>query len=151
MDTLSFKTVSANKASVQKEWLVVDATDQILGRFCSKVARLLRGKHKPYFTPHIDCGDNVIVINADKIRLTGKKWTDRVHFKHSGYPGSQVEITPEEMLKKNPASLVEEAVRGMLPKNRLGRAIFKNLYVYAGPEHKQTAQNPKQFDINTLK
>lgn len=151
MDTLSYKTVSANKASVKKEWLVVDASGQTLGRFSSRVAKLLRGKHKPYFTPHVDCGDNVIVINAARVNLTGKKWTDRVHFRHSGYPGSQVEVTPEEMLKRNPASVVEEAVRGMLPKNRLGRAIFKNLYVYPGSEHKHEAQNPRFIDINSLK
>jgi len=151
VNTLSYKTVSANQATVKKEWLVVDAADQTLGRFSSKVALLLRGKHKPYYTPHIDCGDNVIVINADKVKLTGKKWTDRVHFHHSGYPGGQVEITPEAMWKKNPASLVEEAVRGMLPKTRLGRDLFRNLYVYAGPDHKHEAQNPRTLDIQSIK
>lgn len=148
MDTLSYKTISANKATVSKEWLVVDATDAALGRLASFVATRLRGKHKPNFTPHVDCGDQVIVINADKVKLTGNKWTDRVYFTHSGYPGGQKETTPAEMFAKNPARLVEHAIKGMLPKNRLGRELFRNLYVYVGSEHPHGAQKPKEVNIN---
>lgn len=147
MDTLSFKTVSANKATVEKNWVIVDADSKILGRFSSGVAKIIRGKHKPSYTPHIDCGDNVIVINADKIRLTGKKWNDRVYFSHTGYPGGQREITPRQLKDKSSALLVERAIRGMLPKNRLGRAIFKNLYVYEGSEHPHAAQKPKEIKL----
>jgi large subunit ribosomal protein L13 len=151
VDSLSYKTVSANKVTVTKEWLIVDANDQILGRLASKVAKLLRGKNKPNYTPHVDCGDNVIIINAEKVRLTGKKWTNRQYFSHSGYPGGQKITSPEELLAKKPASLVEHAVKCMLPKNRLGSTIFKNLYVYIGPEHSHEAQKPKQIDPNTIK
>lgn len=147
MDTLSFKTVSANKATVEKNWVIVDADSKILGRFSSGVAKIIRGKHKPSYTPHIDCGDNVIVINADKIRLTGKKWTDRVYLSHTGYPGGQREITPRQLKDKSSALLVERAIRGMLPKNRLGRALFKNLYVYEGSEHPHAAQKPKEIKL----
>ena len=148
MDTLSYKTVSANKVTATKEWVVVDATNATLGRISSEIAMLLRGKRKPNYTPHVDCGDNVIVINAEKVRLTGKKMTDRVHFSHSGYPGGQRLTTPEQMMKKNPASLVEHAVRGMLPKSRLGRQMFRNLFVYTGTEHPHEAQKPKQVNFN---
>lgn len=151
MNTLSYKTISANKATVTKEWVVVDAQNQILGRFSSKVAKLLRGKYKTNYTPHVDCGDNVVVINAEKIRLTGKKWTDRVHFSHSGYQGGQVVKTPLDIFKKAPAGLIEKSVRGMLPKTKLCDAIIKNLHVYAGSEHKHEGQKPKTIDINTLK
>ncbi|MCF8357340.1 MAG: 50S ribosomal protein L13 [Prolixibacteraceae bacterium] len=151
MDSLSYKTVSANKATVTKQWVVVDAEGQILGRLASKVAKLLRGKHKPDFTPHVDCGDNVIVINAEKVELTGKKWTDRKHFRHSGYPGGQSFQTPEEMLKKYPERLIEKAVKGMLPKNRLGRELFRNLKVVVGPDHKYEAQKPEVIDLNNIK
>ena len=151
MDTLSFKTISANKATVNKEWVIVDATGQSLGRLCSKVAKLLRGKYKPNFTPHVDCGDNVIVINADKVVLTGKKWTDRVYLSYTGYPGGQRETTPEVLMKKGEDRLFRKVVKGMLPKNRLGARILGNLYVYAGNEHKHEAQQPKSIDINTLK
>ena len=151
MDSLSYKTISANRETVKKEWLIIDANDQILGRLASKVAFLIRGKNKPNFTPHVDCGDNVIVINAEKVRLTGKKWTDRQYFSHSGYPGGQKITTPEELLAKKPVKLVEHAVKGMLPKNRLGSAIFRNLYVYVGSEHPHEAQKPKQIDINSIK
>ena len=147
MDTLSYKTISANKATATKEWVVVDATNATLGRLSSEIAMLLRGKRKPNFTPHVDCGDNVIVINAEKVRLTGKKMTDRVHFTHSGYPGGQKETSPEQMFNKRPTSLVEHAVRGMLPKSRLGREMFKNLFVYAGPEHPHEAQKPKEVNF----
>lgn len=151
MDTQSYKTISANKGTVKKEWLVVDATDQPLGRLASKVAKLLRGKHKPDFTPHVDCGDNVIVLNADKVRLTGKKWTDRVHVRYSNYPGGQRKSTPREMYEKNPALVVEHAVKGMLPKNKLGSSLFNNMRVYSGSEHPHEAQEPKEFDLNSMK
>jgi len=151
VDSLSYKTVSANRETVKKEWLILDANDQILGRLASKAASLLRGKNKPNFTPHVDCGDNVIVINAEKVRLTGKKWTNRQYFSHSGYPGGQKITTPEQLLAKKPFALVEHAVKGMLPKSRLGNAIFKNLYVYEGSEHPHEAQKPKQVDLNSIK
>ncbi len=151
MDTLSYKTKSANPSTVQKEWVVVDASDQILGRLGSKVANILRGKHKPYFTPHVDCGDNVIILNAEKIKLTGDKWNKRKFFSYSGYPGGQRSETPAKLFAKSPERLVEKTVKGMLPKNRLGRQLFRNLYVYSGPEHKHEAQKPKVIDINTIK
>jgi large subunit ribosomal protein L13 len=151
VDTLSFKTISANKATVNKEWVVVDATDQHLGRLCSKVAKLLRGKYKPNFTPHVDCGDNVIIINADKIVLTGNKWNDRIYLRYTGYPGGQREFTPASLMAKGEDRLFRKVVKGMLPKNRLGAKLLGNLYVYAGTEHKQTAQQPKSIDINLLK
>ena len=148
VDTLSYKTISANKATVTKEWVVVDATNAPLGRLSSEVAMLIRGKRKPNYTPHVDCGDNVIVINAEKVRLTGNKWTDRQHFSHTGYPGGQRITTPEQMFKKDPTRLVEHAVRGMLPKSRLGRKLFTNLYVYVGTEHPHEAQKPKEVNFN---
>ena len=151
MDTLSYKTISANKATVQKEWVVVDATDLVLGRMGSKVAKLLRGKYKPSFTPHVDCGDNVIIINADKVRLTGEKWTGRIYLRHTGYPGGQREYTPADLMAKSPDRLIRKVVRGMLPKNRLGDKIINNLYVFAGAEHNMQAQKPKQIDLNSLK
>ena len=153
MDTLSYKTISANKETAQKEWIVVDATDQVLGRLGSKVAKRLRGKYKPNFTPNVDCGDNVIIINADKVRLTGKKMTDRIYYSYTGYPGGQRENTPASILAKpNGADkLLRRVVKGMLPKNRLGAKVLDNLYVYAGSEHKHEAQNPKQIDINQYK
>ncbi len=149
MNTLSYKTVSANKATVNKEWLLVDAENMVLGRLASEVAKILRGKNKPEFTPHVDCGDNVVIINAEKVQLTGKKMTDRVHFSHSGYPGGQRLQTPGEILKKYPQRLIEKAVKGMLPKNRLGREVFRNLHVVVGPVHKYEAQKPKVVDLNT--
>ena len=151
MDTLSYKTISANKATVQKEWVVIDATGQTLGRMASKVAKLLRGKYKPSFTPHVDCGDNVIIINAAKVVLTGNKWNDRVYLRYTGYPGGQREATPAVLMEKGADRLMHKVVKGMLPKNRLGAALLKNLYVYAGAEHNQEAQQPKTIDINALK
>ena len=153
MDTLSYKTISANKETAKKEWVVVDATDQVLGRLCTKVAKLLRGKYKPNYTPHVDCGNNVIIINADKVRLTGNKWTDRVYLTYAGYPGGQREHTPASiMAKKNGADrLLHRVVKGMLPKNRLGAQQLSNLYVYEGSEHKHEAQSPKVIDINLYK
>lgn len=151
MDTLSYKTISANKATVQKEWVVIDANGQTLGRMASKVAKLLRGKCKPSFTPHVDCGDNVIIINAAKVVLTGNKWNDRVYLRYTGYPGGQREATPAVLMEKGADRLVQKVVKGMLPKNRLGAALLKNLYVYAGTEHNHEAQQPKTIDINALK
>jgi large subunit ribosomal protein L13 len=144
VDTLSYKTKSANDATVQKDWIVVDAQSQVLGRFASEVAKILRGKNKPYFTPHVDCGDNVIVINSEKVRLTGSKWDEKVYVRHTGYPGGQRIATPKMLMQKSPITLVEKAVRGMLPKNRLGRKLYGNLYVYAGSEHPHEAQQPKE-------
>lgn len=151
MDTLSYKTVSANKQTAQKEWVVVDATDQILGRMCTKVAKLLRGKYKPSFTPNVDCGDNVIIINADKVQLTGNKWNERVYVRYTGFPGGQREYTPADLKTKGADRLIKKVVKGMLPKNRLGSDLITNLYVFAGAEHNMQAQQPKQIDINTLK
>ena len=148
MNTLSYKTVSANKASVTKEWAVLDATDQVLGRLAVKAATLLRGKHKPNFTPHVDCGDNVIIINADKVRLTGNKLDEKTYVRHSGYPGGQRSETAKELLKRKPLALVEQAIKGMLPKTRLGSELFRNLYVYQGPEHPHQAQQPKLINLN---
>ena len=152
MDTLSYKTVSANKATVQKEWVVVDAEGQILGRMCTKVAKLLRGKYKPNFTPNVDCGDNVIIVNAEKVQLTGNKWEGREYVRYTGYPGGQRFTTPKAMLdEKGAERLIRKVVKGMLPKNRLGSALINNLKVFEGPEHNMQAQKPKQIDINTLK
>lgn len=145
MDILTYKTVSENKATVAKEWVVVDAEGAVLGRLASNVAKVIRGKHKPGYTPHVDCGDNVIVINADKVRLTGKKWSDKQYISHTGYPGGQRTQTPKEVKAKSSTILVERAVRGMLPKNRLGSALFRNLYVYEGAEHPHEAQQPKEI------
>lgn len=151
MNTLSYKTISANKATADKQWVVVDAADMVLGRLASKVARILRGKHKPNYTPHVDCGDNVIIINADKVKLTGNKWNDRVFFYHSGYPGGRKDVTPAQLFAKSPERLVERTVKGMLPKTRLGRQLYRNLYVYTGGVHKHEAQQPKVIDINSMK
>jgi len=148
VNTLSYKTISANKNTVQKEWYVVDATDQVLGRLCTQIAYVLRGKHKTYFTPHMDCGDNVIVINAEKVKLTGNKWDDKEYIRHSGYPGGQRAVTASEMMKKFPTRMVEMAVKRMLPRNRLGSELFRNLYVYEGSSHPHEAQQPKELKIN---
>ena len=147
MDTLSYKTKSANRTTVEKSWLIVDAADAILGRISSDVAKVIRGKHKPSFTPNVNCGDHVIVINADKVKLTGKKWTDKTYISHTGYPGGQRAITPRELKAKSSALLVERAVRGMLPKSKLGRQVFKNLHVYPGAEHPHEAQQPKEIKL----
>ena len=150
MDTLSYKTISANAKTVNKEWVVVDATDQILGRLATKVAKLLRGKYKPNFTPHVDCGDNVIIINADKVRLTGKKWTDRIYYTYTGYPGGQREHTPASILAKQDGAekLLRRVVKGMLPKNSIGRAAMTRLKLYAGPEHNNAAQKPEAWTMD---
>ncbi|MBU1013108.1 MAG: 50S ribosomal protein L13 [Bacteroidetes bacterium] len=151
MDTLSYKTVSANKATVTKEWVLINAENEVVGRLASKAAKLLRGKYKANFTPHVDCGDNVIIINAEKITLSGKKWTDKEYVRHTGYPGGQRTTTPLELMAKKPTAIVEKAIKGMLPKNKLADAIFRNLYVYAGSEHPHEAQKPKEIKLNSIK
>lgn len=150
MDHLSFKTVSVNKANADKGWVVIDAGDATLGRLASQVANILRGKHKPSFTPNSDCGDSVIVINAEKLRVTGKKLTDKIYVTHSGYPGGQKRINLRDKKAKNSASVIEHAVKGMLQGNRLGREQFRNLFVYAGAEHPHDAQQPKAVDLKHL-
>ena len=150
MDTQSYKSVYLNKATVKKEWVVIDATDLALGRLASRVALVLRGKNKPGFTPNVDCGDNVIVINAEKVALGGKKMTDRVYTRYTGFPGGQRFSTPKEILQKRPAELIRKAVKGMLPKTRLGDDILGNLHVYAGPEHPHQAQQPKEIKLNEI-
>ncbi len=150
MDTQSYKTVSLNKATVNKEWVVIDATDLALGRLASRLALVLRGKNKPGFTPHVDCGDNVIVVNAEKVILKGNKMTNRVYKRHTGYPGGQRFTTPAEILAKRPTELIRRSVKGMLPKTRLGDKILNNLYIYAGPEHPHQAQNPKPIKLNEI-
>ena len=151
MNTLSYKTISANKNTVNKEWVLIDAENEVLGRMASKAANLLRGKHKPDFTPHVDCGDNVVIINADKIRLTGKKWDAKEYIRHSGYPGGQRSTTARELMAKKPTAMVEKAIKGMLPKNKLGSNLFRNLFVYAGSEHNQQAQKPKKVNLKSIR
>ena len=153
MNTLSYKTISANKETAKKEWVVVDATDQVVGRLASKVAKILRGKYKPNFTPHVDCGDNVIIINAKKTVFTGKKETDKVYTRYTGYPGGQRFNTPAELRKKQGGvdKMIRHAVKGMLPKGILGRSLMNNLFIYEGTEHQQQAQQPKAIDINQYK
>ncbi len=151
MDTLSYKTISANAATVNKNWVLVDAQNETLGRLASKVANLIRGKHKTNFTPHVDCGDNVVVINASKIKLTGNKWEDKKYITFSGYPGGQKVATANELMAKKPTRMVERAVKGMLPNGKLGRAMYRNLYVYEGAEHNQEAQQPKEIKVSDLK
>ena len=148
MDSQSYKTESVNSKTATKEWIVLDANNQTLGRFASQAAKMLRGKHKANYTPHADCGDHIIVINAEKIRLTGKKWTEKVYVSHTGYPGGQRFTTPEKLMAQDPTRVVEYAIHGMLPKSRLGNAIKGNLYIYAGEEHPHTAQQPKAITIN---
>ncbi len=145
MNTLSYKTVSANAQTVEHEWYVIDAEGETLGRMCSRIAHVLRGKHKPSFTSHVDCGDYVIVLNADKVRLTGNKMQQKVYLSHTGFPGGQKSITAAELVARKPHALVENAVRGMLPKTKLGRAMIKKLFVYATSEHPHEAQQPKPF------
>lgn len=151
MESLSYKTISANVATVQKEWVLIDATNVPVGRLASQVAKILRGKNKANYTPHVDCGDNVIIVNCEKVRFTGNKWTDKEYVRHTGYPGGQRHTTPAEYLAKQPDFIITKAVKGMLPKNRLGAALLKNLRVYAGTEHPHTAQNPKVLNFNDLK
>ncbi|MEI6900428.1 MAG: 50S ribosomal protein L13 [Bacteroidota bacterium] len=151
MNTLSYKTISANDKTVNKEWILIDAEAEVLGRLASKVAMFLRGKYKANFTPHVDCGDNVIIINAEKIELTGNKMNDKEYVRHTGYPGGQRFTTPRELLAKKPEAVIEKAIKGMLPKNRLGRELFRNLHVYAGTEHPHQAQQPKKVNLNSIK
>lgn len=147
MDTLSYKTVSANSNTVTKNWLIIDAEGQQLGRLTSVIASLLRGKHKTDFTPHVDCGDNIVVINSSKIELSGAKWENKIYTRHTGYPGGQKTRTAREAMDRNPIFMVEKAVKGMLPKTKLGRKLFKNMFVYPGAEHDQEAQQPKVYTI----
>lgn len=147
MNTLSYKTISANKDTVNKEWVIVDAEGATLGRLATVVASTLRGKHKTNFTPHVDCGDNVVVINAEKVTLSGTKMDNKEYIRHTGFPGGQRITKAKDMLRKNPISLVEEAVKGMLPKNRLGSALYKNMHVYAGPSHPHEAQKPRKLEL----
>jgi large subunit ribosomal protein L13 len=151
VDTLSYKTVSANKETADKKWFVVDADGQTVGRLASKVARIIRGKHKPNFTPHADCGDNVIIVNAEKVAFSGTKLIDKEYVRYTGYPGGQRFTSAEEMLRKHPERLIEKAVKGMLPKNTLGRRLFTNLKVYKGAEHGQEAQKPEVLNLDTFK
>ena len=151
MDSLIYKTISANKNTVDKKWVIIDANGQTLGRMCSKVAKLLRGKYKPNFTHHVDCGDNVIVINAEKIILSGNKWESKEYIRYTGYPGGQRSLTANELFAKDPSRLVEKSVKGMLPKNKLGANLFRNLKVYVGENHKQEGQNPVLINLKDLK
>lgn len=147
MDTLSYRTKSAKKEEVERKWFIVDAEGEIVGRLSSKIAHVLRGKHKPSYTPHVDTGDYVIIINAEKVRFTGNKMFDKEYLSHSGYPGGQKSIVPKDLLAKKPRAVLEKAVKGMLPKNRLGRAMYKKLFVYEGPEHPHEAQQPEPFEF----
>ncbi|GAB1419843.1 50S ribosomal protein L13 [Bacteroidales bacterium] len=151
MNTLSYKTISVNKENADKKWMVIDAEGLVLGRLASTVAQVLRGKHKPSYTPNSDCGDNVIVVNAEKIALTGKKMDTKFYVRHTGYPGGQRVRPVREQLKRKPIAVVEHAVKGMLPKTKLGDELFRNLYVYAGPEHKHQAQQPTELTLNSIK
>ncbi|MCR4737259.1 MAG: 50S ribosomal protein L13 [Bacteroidales bacterium] len=151
MDAVSYKTISANEKIVKKEWVLIDAQEEIVGRLATVVARILKGKNKPYYTPHFDCGDNVIIINAEKVRFTGHKWTDKQYVHHTTYPGGQRFATPREVMRKYPERILEHAIKGMLPKNRLGSQLFRNLHVYVGPNHPHEAQQPKLINIKDIK
>ena len=150
MDTLSYKTIAANKSTVDKLWVLIDAEGQTLGRLASKVAILLRGKHKPNFTPHVDCGDNVVVVNASKVNLTGKKWENKAYIRYTGYPGEQRSLTASQLFDKNPSTIIEKSVKGMLPKNKLGAALFRNLHVYNNSNHNHEAQKPISVNLNDV-
>lgn len=147
MDSRSYKTLSANKQTVEKQWFIIDVEGQVLGRVASQIAHILRGKHKPSYTPHVDCGDNVIVLNADKIRLTGNKWDQKKYLRHTGYPSGQREVIAKDMLAKHPTRIVEYAVKGMLPGTKMGSQMLRNLRVYAGTEHPHEAQEPVKFEL----
>ena len=151
MNTLSYKTISANASTVNKEWIVLDVKNLPLGRVSTAIANFLRGKYKTNYTPHVDCGDNVIVINASTVTLSGNKWDQKEYIRHTGYPGGQRSLNALQLHNKKDTRLVENAVRGMLPKNKLGAAILRNLYVYEGTEHKQEAQKPTSINLNDLK
>ena len=151
MNTLSYRTISSNSVTADKQWVLVDAEGQALGRLASKVAKIIRGKHKPNFTPHVDCGDNVIVINAEKIELSGKKMEVKEYIRHTGYPGGQRSLLAKQVMEKHPERLIENAVRGMLPKNTLGRKLYTNLKVVVGTEHKHQAQQPTLVNLDSIK
>jgi large subunit ribosomal protein L13 len=151
VDTLSYKTVSGNKETADKKWFIVDAQNQTLGRLSSQVAKVLRGKHKTCYTPHADCGDNVIVINAEKVSFSGTKLENKEYVRYSGYPGGQKFTSAQQLLEKHPERLIEKAIKGMLPKNTLGRALYRNLKVYTGSEHNHDAQKPEVLNLDTLK
>ena len=151
MDAVSYKTISVSPADIKKEWLLIDAKGQRLGRLASQVARLLRGKHKVNYTPHMDCGDNVVIINANAIELSGNKWEDNEYVHYTGYPGGQRTILAKDLMAKHPTAMLEKAIKGMLPKTKLGRAIFGNLHVYAGAEHKQQGQAPKTVELKEIR
>ena len=151
MNTLSYKTISANQKTANKEWILIDAENQVLGRLASISAKFLRGKYKTNFTPHADTGDYVVIINADKVKLTGDKWNQKEYIRHTGYPGGQRSTSAKELMAKKPGAMVEKAIKGMLPKNKLGSQLFRNLHVYAGPEHNHEAQKPKQINLNSIK
>ena len=150
MDSISYKTGFANAATINKKWYLIDAENQVVGRLASKVAYIIRGKNKASFTPNTDCGDNVIIINADKVRFTGKKAEDKEYIRYTGYPGGQRFATPNELLKRKPTEILRHAIHGMLPKNSLGRQQNTNVFIYAGIEHKHEAQQPVKLDINTI-
>ena len=150
MDTLSYKTIATNKSTANKLWVLIDAEGQTLGRLASKVAILLRGKHKPNFTPHVDCGDNVVVVNASKVNLTGKKWEDKTYIRYTGYPGGQRTLTAKQLFDKNPSTIIEKSVKGMLPKNKLGATLFRNLHVYNNTNHNHEAQKPVSINLNDV-
>lgn len=143
VDTLSFKTKSRRPEDVERKWYLIDAEGLVVGRLCTQIAHILRGKHLPEYTPHVDCGDNVIVINAEKVRFTGNKLDQKEYIRHTGYPGGQRKETARDLMDRKPVDVIENAVRGMLPKNRLGRAMFRKLYVYTGTEHPHAAQKPE--------
>ena len=147
MNFQSYKTKSAKKEEVVRQWHVIDAEGEAVGRMATKIAEVLRGKHKPSYTPHVDTGDYVVVINAEKVRFSGNKWSQKEYISHTGYPGGQRRILASELLKKKPFAIIEKAVKGMLPKNRLGRQMFKKLYVYTGTEHPHAAQKPQELKI----
>jgi large subunit ribosomal protein L13 len=151
MDTLSYKTRSAKQAELQKEWFLIDAENEVVGRLATKVANLLRGKHKTLYTPNLDCGDNVIILNAEKVVFTGKKLTEKEYIRHTGHPGGQRFATPAELLKRKPEAILEHAIRGMLPKNKLGAELFRSLYVYAGTEHPHQGQNPQAIKLSSIR
>ena len=151
MDAVSYKTISANKEIVKKEWVLIDAEEMVVGRLATAVARILKGKNKPYYTPSFDCGDNVIIINAEKVRFTCNKWTDKQYVHHTTYPGGQRFATPKEVMRKYPERILEHAIKGMLPKNKLGAQLYRNLHIYCGPNHPHEAQQPKLINVKDLK
>jgi len=150
VNTLSYKTISVNKAHANKQWVLIDAENEVLGRLAAKVSKILRGKYKPNFTPHADCGDNVIIINADKVKLTGHKWQQKTYIHHTGYPGGQRATPIKQLLAKKPHEIVRRAVVGMLPGNKLSNALINNLYIYTDATHKHEAQQPKKIDLKQI-